>query len=884
MNNTEKKKIFRRILMSNIFENIYHFLLMYAWFLLSLAGTFVGLVIIIFVLEWMFPKDVHILNYALTDKTFKELYSNHHYHAAIFIAEGDTSYVNDHLKNLPNKDMLRDCYLHVGEYSKAEKIGRDFLNLNPDMSDVSDDDKEMLKQSLDLFHAVAARDLFRLYEKMGDREKQLEMFNELKKFDNDKRFSKVNDMLTEHGYKLPTTDEEHSDIYTLEHNLKYDIICGLHLENPDAAIDSLKNYLNHVWQVPEFKSSLKLTFVNRLISWYLEKNDIFQAQAMLLNGINIVPAIDKEEDLDPLGDFAEYCYILHDYKNARRFMNVYMRFMDKYYSEEDLAYLLAEARIIKYQNEESSERIDRLIHCCRGLRTQISKNFAGMTTSQQEYFSQKLKEPFSYALALLEEHPNNEKLVELCFENEVFNRGLLMRTDALLRNTLINSSDTTLLNDYEQYIAFKQELIARDEVVGPGNFARRMYLKQKISELEKDLSVKCSEFTRSNYSDIRVANIKSSLSREESLITYVEMPGKHGSSLGAFLLNKKDGLLFLPMCSSEELSSLAEIARRNIPGLCVDNKAYHYLFEKLAGKIDSKGNVVYSPAGIVHRIPLMALFIDDNTTVGDKYNLRALANPVDLYKKGPKKDFEIEQMKVALWGGINYGMADSESDNEEKTRAVLRGDNLKYLPGSLSEVDNISRMLKGKVGSVTPHTGNSATESSFKRDASSADIIHVSTHGFFNEDKEHEHRSAMHNSGLFFANANAAWKDDYKPLSFQMGYEDGILRADEIETQNLASCELVVLSACETGLGEIKGDEGVYGLQRAFKLAGANNILMSLWSVPDAATEELMRRFYEFLLSGKDIDKAFYSAQKSMKDSKNPIYGVRDWGGFVLLH
>ena len=84
MNNPEKKNIFRRILMSNIFENIYHFLLMYAWLLLSIAGAFVGLVIIIFVLEWMFPKDVHILNYALTDKTFKELYSNHHYHAAIF--------------------------------------------------------------------------------------------------------------------------------------------------------------------------------------------------------------------------------------------------------------------------------------------------------------------------------------------------------------------------------------------------------------------------------------------------------------------------------------------------------------------------------------------------------------------------------------------------------------------------------------------------------------------------------------------------------------------------------------------------------------------------------------------------------------------------------
>ena len=838
MNNPEKKNIFRRILMSNIFENIYHFLLMYTWLLLSIAGAFVGLVIIIFVLEWMFPKDVHILNYALTDRTFKELYKSHHYHAAIFLAEEDASYVNDQLESIPNKKRLQECYLHVGEYSKAEKIGSDFLSLNPDFS--KEKNKELSQLSLEIFHAVAARDLFRLYEKMGDHEKQLEMYKILKENNRKASFHKAYEMLEEEGYKLPQIDEEYSDIFSIEHNLKYDIICGMYLENPDVAIDSLKHYIHEVWQIPCFKSSLKLTFVNRLISWYLEKNDIFQAQAMLLNGINIVPTIDREEDLYPLGDFAEYCYILHDYKNARRFMNVYMRFIDKYYSEEDLGYLLAEARLIKYQNEESTDNIDRLIHCCRGLRTQISNNFAGMTASQQEYFSQELKEPFSYALALLEEHPNNEKLVELCFENEVFNRGLLMRTDALLRNTLINSSDTTLLNDYEQYIAFKQELIARDEVVGPGNFARRMYLKQKTSELEKELSVKCSEFARSNYSDIRVADIKSSLSREESLITYVEMPGKHGSSLGAFLLNKKEGLLFLPMCSSEELSSLAEIARTNTPGLCVDNKAYHYLFEKLAGKIDSKGNVVYSPAGIVHRIPLMALFIDDNTTIGDKYNLRALANPIDLYKKGTKKEFEIEQMKVALWGGIDYGMADSENENVVKTRAVLRGDNLIYLPGSLSEVDNISRMLKGKVGSVTPHTGNNATESSFKREASSADIIHVSTHGFFNEDMEHEHSSAMHNSGLFFANANAAWKDDYKPQSFQTGYEDGILRADEIETQNLASCELVVLSACETGLGEIKGDEGVYGLQRAFKLAGANNILMSLWSVPDAATEELM--------------------------------------------
>lgn len=857
---------------------------MYTWLILSIIGAGIGLAIFLFLLEWMFPKDVHILNYALTDKTFKELYSNHHYRAAIFIAEGDTSYVNDQIKNIPNKTMLRDCYIHIGEYSKAEIIGRDFLGLNPDLSNVPNDEKELSKISLDVFHAVAARDLFRLYEKMGDRDKQVEMYKELKSIYGNSSIHKVNKMLAGKGYKVPVIDEEHSDIFTISHNLKYDIICGSYFENPDAAIDSLKNYLNEVWQIPQFKSSLKLEFVNRLISWYLEKNDIFQAQQMLLNGIYIVQTICDEKDLDPLGDFAEYCYILHDYKNARRFMNIYMRFMDKHYSKDDMEYLLAEVRFVKYQNDNTSDKIDALKHCCRGLREQISNNFAGMTSSQQDYFAQKLKEPFSYALELLEEQPNNEDLAELCFENEVFNRGLLMRTDALLRQALLSSGDSSLIKDYEQFIGYKRELIARDEVVGPGNFARRMYLKQEIAKLEKQLSVGSSEFARSNYSDIRVKDIKSSLSSNESLITYVEIPHKHGTSLGAFVLNKENGLQYISMCSSEELISLEEIAQNDILKLCVDNMAYHLLFEKIDKKITDEGTILYSPAGIVHRIPLKALYIDNDLTIGDKYKLSALANPIDLYYQDNTQNFAIDKMKIALWGGIDYGTSDTKDENFIKTRSVTRGESLVYLPGSLNEVDNIYRMLDGKVLSAVHFTGNGATESSFKQKASGADIIHISTHGFFHEDQAHELNNAMHNSGLFFANANAAWKDNYKPEYFYKGYEDGILRADEIETQDLASCKLVVLSACETGLGEIKGDEGVFGLQRAFKLAGARCILMSLWSVPDAATEELMKRFYENLLIDSNIDNAFNNAQKSMKESTKPLYGVRDWGGFVLLH
>ncbi len=111
--------------------------------------------------------------------------------------------------------------------------------------------------------------------------------------------------------------------------------------------------------------------------------------------------------------------------------------------------------------------------------------------------------------------------------------------------------------------------------------------------------------------------------------------------------------------------------------------------------------------------------------------------------------------------------------------------------------------------------------------------------------------------------------------------EDGILTAYEISQMDLSNTELVVLSACETGLGDIKGNEGVYGLQRAFKIAGVKNIIMSLWQVPDYHTKELMIRFYKNWLEEKmDISAALLAAQNSLRaEGFEPFY----WAGFVVL-
>jgi CHAT domain-containing protein len=133
----------------------------------------------------------------------------------------------------------------------------------------------------------------------------------------------------------------------------------------------------------------------------------------------------------------------------------------------------------------------------------------------------------------------------------------------------------------------------------------------------------------------------------------------------------------------------------------------------------------------------------------------------------------------------------------------------------------------------------------------------------------------MLRSGLILAGGNKFWKNTNKEIAG----DDGIVTAKEIANLDLSNCQLVVLSACETGLGDVNGSEGVFGLQRAFKMAGVKNIIMSLWKVPDAQTAELFEIFYAECFKGKTIPEAFREAQNKMKTKYNPYY----WAGFVLL-
>jgi CHAT domain-containing protein len=217
------------------------------------------------------------------------------------------------------------------------------------------------------------------------------------------------------------------------------------------------------------------------------------------------------------------------------------------------------------------------------------------------------------------------------------------------------------------------------------------------------------------------------------------------------------------------------------------------------------------------------------------------------------------------------------------------------LPGTAHEIAAVSRLMKKHKWLVSTYHDETAMEEIVKA-VEHPRLLHIATHGFFLPDQENTlHSEALRagvpanrtedpmlRSGLLLAGSDRIYRGDPAPNDI----DDGVLTAYEASTMDLNGTELVVLSACETGLGEQQNGEGVFGLRRALQEAGANTVLMSMWSVPDRETQELMTKFYVNWLSGMDKHKALRKAQQKERKTVRKRYG-KDlpyyWGAFVLV-
>lgn len=369
-----------------------------------------------------------------------------------------------------------------------------------------------------------------------------------------------------------------------------------------------------------------------------------------------------------------------------------------------------------------------------------------------------------------------------------------------------------------------------------------------------------------------------------------------------------------------------------------EDYSYTLFWRPIANKLKGTRKVYFSPDGVFNQISIYTLRnpSSGNFTL-DEMEIQLVTNTKDLVAVNAPRTGSASPSSLFGYPNYNMGVIDDRSNGLQSTTAEtiveaasedrgvsrggvrgargtqseegadlstltrggslprgLRGNLLRYmssnellalLPGTKKEVNLIDSLYQTKSQAVVSYLSNFALEDSLKK-VKSPRTLHIATHGFFLESKDDEQAQAdeyvenpLLRSGLILAGANSFISSGQISEGVALN-DDGILTAFEAMNLNLDHTELVVLSACETGLGEVKNGEGVYGLQRAFQVAGADAIIMSMWTVDDDATQELMTNFYEEWLSGSDKQTAFIKAQKRLKDKwKSPYY----WGAFVMI-
>ncbi len=504
-------------------------------------------------------------------------------------------------------------------------------------------------------------------------------------------------------------------------------------------------------------------------------------------------------------------------------------------------------------------------------------------------------------------------------------RNLILSSSQELRKLINSSNDANAIADYEKWTSLKKQLASFYTKGKTGIYLKE--LEDSADVLEKSLARTSSGFAKQQ-KDKTWQDIQQNLKENEIAIEFVEFDYHTGkrwtdSTFYIALVLRKDKPvpILVPLFEKKQLDSILlqtgnkntndnvkELyASRGVEGdetVVLNKSLYNLVWKPIENELKGINTVYFGPSGLLHRIAFAALPVNDKEVLSDKYKLVELSTTANIIDQQPA--YVSSSDKINLYGGIKYtvdttalkNIAIAYHNKKPTTRSLpedlTRGGSWNDLPGTKTETDGIISVAENK-NNITALSGIQATEESIKalEGKNSPAVLHIATHGFFFPDPTRENKKdnlqttengnafkqsddPLFRSGLLFAGANNTWTG--KAVN---GIEDGILTSYEVSNMYLPNTKLVVLSACETGLGDIKGAEGVYGLQRAFKMAGAENLIMSLWKVPDAETAEFMQQLYKNLFAKQSIADAFYNAQTTLKNKyRSDPY---KWAAWILV-
>jgi CHAT domain-containing protein len=461
---------------------------------------------------------------------------------------------------------------------------------------------------------------------------------------------------------------------------------------------------------------------------------------------------------------------------------------------------------------------------------------------------------------------------------------------------------------------------------GPAGYVEYLtHLYRAKDSLEAELSLKCSEFKKAiadrkfSIEDIAKALPEGSLLYEIFQYWPYNFKEVGGRRFGprrylAFTLDRSGEITLTDLGSGKHIDSLIsecrikmDVAYRDIIEIgekkaeqeltAISRHLYDLIFAPLEKHLHGKKQILISPDGNINLLPFEILPCPDGKYILEKYNVSYLTCGRDLLKYRKKQDSTNKALVIAdpdfelspdLQDGQS-GQVPNYSDDFAFDYQPSRGpsDCLHGLFGPLrytqNETESIVKILESKAGlDVDCYYGRDALETNLKNIDSPPKVLHIATHGYFCEDPDQIDENPLLRSGLILAGANSF----LQTREIGARKDDGILTAFEVSGLNLVGTELVALPACKTGIGAVRIGEGVFGLRRAFQHAGALSVMMSLWSIPDKQTRDLMVGFYERWLLGEPKSVALRNAairilndRRKSNGSAHPVF----WGGFVLV-
>lgn len=486
----------------------------------------------------------------------------------------------------------------------------------------------------------------------------------------------------------------------------------------------------------------------------------------------------------------------------------------------------------------------------------------------------------------------------------VLSKSLPLMYKNTLNRILSSSIDAEIKEDYAKYTMYQRELSSSMYTL-----PEKAHIISDLDKLEQSLiqRVKFDDKLRHLINDYN--SVKNSLKQDEIAIEFCQCLDilNAKSNYGAYIISPEyECPIFIVIGEEIELSNTIFNAYKDelsINELYKQSDMCNLIWGPIMPYLKNKRTVYFSPVGDLSVLNHQLLRIKDSM-LGELFDMRRVysTNSIGEYKRND----DCEYAGIALYGDINYNsiyedmaIATKQYNDVSKKSyySQFNGDAQKgwyHLQHSKQEVDSIQSIIQKHGLYSILYSGINATEEAFKAlDFNAPSIIHVATHGFtYFSNSEKEKRDKItsvspHTSesifmswtGLLFAGANSNLIEQSSIQSIQ-DFDDGFLTANEISHLHLGGSNLIVLSACNTGLGIYNTFGLTVGLQKAFKMAGAKSILMSLWQVPDESTALLMTKFYEALFNGHNRHEALKIAMQKVRETyPDPYY----WGAFVIL-